>query len=147
MVKKTKMGESGKKEKIILTVGKRKRSVAKARFRIGAGRVLINEKPLDLWEPEYARLRIREPLMLADNLPSQLDIKVNVRGGGVTGQADAIRQAIAKGLVEFSRDENLKKIFLDYDRNLLVYDYRRTEPHKPSRSRQGARRHKQRSKR
>ncbi|MEM0473237.1 MAG: 30S ribosomal protein S9, partial [Candidatus Aenigmatarchaeota archaeon] len=60
---------------------------------------------------------------------------------------DAIRQAIAKGLVEITKNHELKKRLIDYDRNLIVYDYRRTEPHKPSRSRQNARRHKQRSKR
>ena len=62
-------------------------------------------------------------------------------------QADATRQAIAKGLVEYFDNKNLKDKYLEYDRNLLVYDSRRTEPHKPSRSSQGARRHKQRSKR
>jgi len=141
------MAKNEKKEKIVLAVGKRKTAVARARIKAGSGTVTINDKPLDLWEPEYARLRIREPLMIAEKLAEQVDIKVNVRGGGITGQSDAIRQAIAKGLVEFFNNEELKKKYLDYDRNLLVYDYRRKEPRKPSRSRKGARRHKQRSKR
>jgi len=135
------------KEKIIFTVGKRKTSVARARIKSGTGSIVINGVSLDLFQPESARLRIREPLMMADSLSSKLDIKINVKGGGISSQADAIRQAIAKGLVEFSKDEQLKKKFLEFDRNLLVYDFRRTEPHKPSRSRQNARRHKQRSKR
>ena len=135
------------KERLILATGKRKTAVARARVKTGLGRVTINDIPIDLWQPEYARNKIREPLLLADELNQKVDIKVSANHGGVVSQADAIRQAIAKGMVEFFNDEKLKKIYLDYDRNLLVYDPRRTEPHKPSRSRKGARRHKQRSKR
>jgi small subunit ribosomal protein S9 len=139
--------EETQKNKMTLVTGKRKTSVARARVKPGLGVITINDVPLDLWQPEFARIRIREPLLLADELSQKVDIKINVKSGGVASQADAIRQAIAKGLVEFFNDEKLKKIYLDYDRNLLVYDPRRTEPHKPSRSRKGARRHKQRSKR
>lgn len=135
------------REKIILATGKRKTAVARTTIRAGIGKVMINGKPLDLWEPEYTRLRIREPLLLAGNITQKVDIRVNVRGGGINSQADAIRQSIAKGMVEFFNDEKLKNIYLEYDRGLLVYDPRRTEPHKPSRSSKGARRHKQRSKR
>jgi len=140
-------GKKTEKEKIAVATGKRKTAVAMARIKAGLGHVTINDYPIDLWQPEYTRLRIREPLILADELTQKVDIKVNVKHGGISSQADAVRQAIAKGLVEFFKDEKLKKLFLDYDRNLLVYDPRRTEPHKPSRSRKGARRHKQRSKR
>jgi len=143
MVKK----ETSKKDRIVVATGKRKTAVARARVKPGLGRVIINDVPLDLWQPEYARIKIREPLLLVNELSQKVDIRVNVRSGGISSQADAIRQAIAKGMVEFFNDEKLKKIYLDYDRNLLVYDSRRTEPHKPSRSRKGARRHKQRSKR
>jgi small subunit ribosomal protein S9 len=135
------------KEKIVLATGKRRTAVARARIKAGLGHVTINDVPLDIWQPEYARVKIREPLIIADELSQKVDIKVNSSHGGIVSQADAIRQAIAKGMVEFFNDEKLKKIYLDYDRNLLVYDPRRTEPHKPSRSRKGARRHKQRSKR
>lgn len=143
MVKK----EELKKDRIVVVTGKRKTAVARARVKPGLGKVTINDIPLDIWQPEYSRIKIREPLILANELSQKIDIKVNVRSGGISSQADAIRQAIAKGIVEFFNDEKLKKIYLDYDRNLLVYDSRRTEPHKPSRSRKGARRHKQRSKR
>jgi len=143
----TKKEEVPKKDRIVVVTGKRKTAVARARVKPGLGIVTINDVTLDLWQPEYERIKIREPLLLADELSQKVDIKVIVRSGGVSSQADAIRQAIAKGMVEFFNDEKLKKIYLDYDRNLLVYDPRRTEPHKPSRSRKGARRHKQRSKR
>lgn len=146
MIKKTEEKKQ-KKEKTIIATGKRKTSIARARVKSGSGKVMINDIPLDLWSPEYMRLKIREPLLLAGDLYKSADIKVSVRGGGVSSQADAIRQSIAKGIVEFFNDENLKKRYLEYDRNLLVYDSRRTEPHKPSRSKKGARRHKQRSKR
>jgi small subunit ribosomal protein S9 len=135
------------KENFVLATGKRKTAVAKARVKAGTGRITINDVPLDLWQPEYQRLKIREPLLLAGDIVQTVDISVNVRHGGISSQAEAVRQAISKGLVEFFNDQKLKKVYLDFDRNLLVYDPRRTEPHKPSRSRKGARRHKQRSKR
>jgi small subunit ribosomal protein S9 len=131
----------------VFATGKRKTSVARAVLKQGDGKVLINDVPLDLYEPEFGRLRIREVFMLADKLAEKYDIKVNVRGGGISSRVDAIRQAIAKALVEATNNEELKRKFLEFDRSLLVYDFRRTEPHKPSRSRQGSRRHKQRSKR
>ncbi|MGC8993587.1 MAG: 30S ribosomal protein S9, partial [Candidatus Aenigmatarchaeota archaeon] len=79
-----------------------------------------------------------------------IDIYVNVRSGGLVGQAEAIRQAIAKGLIRYTKDKKLKQKFIEYDRNLLVYDPRRNEPHHASgkgASKRGSRRHKQRSKR
>jgi len=136
-----------KKEKIITSTGKRKLAVARARIKSGTGKILINSKPLEFWGSELLRLRIKEPLILAGDLAKKVDIIVNVKSGGLTGQTDSIRMAIAKGLVDFFKSEDLKQKFLQYDRNLLVFDFRRTEPHKPSRSKAGSRRHKQRSKR
>jgi small subunit ribosomal protein S9 len=134
-------------EKVIVATGKRKEAVARARIRKGTGKVTVNRFSLDLWSPEYTRLRIREPLIIAGDLASKVDVSVTASGGGKAGQSDAIRQSIAKAMVEFYNDEKLKKAYADFDRNLLSFDDRRTEPHKPSRSRKGARRHKQRSKR
>ncbi|MEM7825709.1 MAG: 30S ribosomal protein S9 [Candidatus Aenigmatarchaeota archaeon] len=135
------------KPKIIISLGKRKSSVARAKIKIGSGKVTINSKPIETWGTEMMRMKIMEPLILAGNFSKKVDIKVKVVGGGITGQTDATRMAIATGLVEFLKDEELKKRFLEYDRNLLVADIRRPEPRKPSRSKKGARRHKQRSKR
>lgn len=136
-----------KKEKVITSTGKRKLAVARARIKSGTGKILVNSKPLEFWGTELLRLRIKEPLILAGDLAKKVDISINVKSGGLTGQTDSIRMAIAKGLVDFFKSENLKQKFLQYDRNLLVFDFRRTEPHKPSRSKAGSRRHKQRSKR
>jgi small subunit ribosomal protein S9 len=134
-----------RKKVSIHTVGKRKKAIARAFAKLGTGRIYINGKPLELIEPEPVKLFIKEPLILAGDVASNLDIKVNVKGGGIFGQATAAREAIAKVLVEY--DKSLKDKFLEYDRTLLVSDSRRTEPHKPSRSKKGPRRHKQRSKR
>jgi small subunit ribosomal protein S9 len=131
---------------VIFTVGKRKRAVARARIKKGAGAVEINKRPLVFFSNEIAVMKIREPLMLAGEDVKRFDISVNVKGGGIMSQAEACRQAVARGLVQIM-GSNIKQRFLAYDRSLLVYDPRRTEPHKPSRSSKGARRYKQRSKR
>jgi small subunit ribosomal protein S9 len=139
-----------KKEKTILEVGKRRLAIARAVIKEGTGKVFINSKPLDLWGTDVLRLWVKEPLILAGDLAKAVDIYVNVRSGGIVGQAEAVRQAIAKALVRYSKDKKLKQKFLEYDRNLLVYDPRRNEPHHASgkgASKRGSRRHKQRSKR
>ena len=102
-----------KKQKITIITGKRKTSLARARLKEGAGKITINNVPLDIYQPEYTRLKIREPLILAGDLTKKVDININVRGGGVVSQADAIRQSIAKGMVDFFKNENLKKVYLD----------------------------------
>lgn len=147
--KTSKTRKKAKKKKIdyVFVTGKRKKAVARAKVKAGKGKVTINSKPMKLWGTEMLRLWLKEPLSIGEQFAKSVDITINVRGGGISAQAEACRLAIARGLVEHSKDKKLKKRFLDYDRNLLVYDPRRTEPHKPSRSRKGARRHKQRSKR
>jgi small subunit ribosomal protein S9 len=134
-----------KKKIMIQKTGKRKRAIARAVAQSGSGEIVINNKPLEIFEPEMLKLFIKEPLMIAGEGVKDLDISVDVKGGGVFGQASAARQAIAKILVE--HDKGLKEKFLSYDRTLLVADARRTEAHKPSASKRGPRRHKQRSKR
>lgn len=134
-----------KKKILIHKIGKRKKAIARATASPGTGKIKINKKTLSEIQPEIARLMIKEPLIIGKSTADKLDIYVNVKGGGMMGQASAIRLAIAKILVE--RDKTLKEKFLNYDRSLLIADVRRTEPHKPSRSKAGPRRHKQRSKR
>jgi small subunit ribosomal protein S9 len=144
--KKPEQKKEAKKPQSVFTTGKRKKAVARAKFVAGKGSVKVNGKPIELYDSEILRLRMMEPLMLAGDAAKSYDIRVNVRGGGPMGQADAARQAIARGLVELVGG-NLKQVYMSYDRNLLVFDPRRTEPHKPPRSSQGPRRYKQRSKR
>lgn len=135
-----------KKKKVIQSFGKRKSSVARASIVPGRGRVKINSSPLEVWGNELARMRIREPLLLAGEKASEYDFNVTVYGGGISSQAEAIRMSIARCFVKAEKD--LKSRFLDYDRNLLAFDPRRNEPHHAGgASQRGSRRHKQRSKR
>ncbi|MEM2943454.1 MAG: 30S ribosomal protein S9 [Methanomassiliicoccales archaeon] len=116
---------------IINTTGKRKTAIARAVIRKGSGIVRINSIPLNIYSPEMARLKIMEPLILVGEKASTVDIEVNVQGGGVMGQAEASRTAIAKALVQFFGDEDLAKMFKQYDRSLLISDPRRKLPKKP----------------
>lgn len=117
-------------KKVIHTSGKRKTAIARGRFREGKGRIRINKKPLELYQPELARLKITEPLTLAGELADKVDVDVKVIGGGVMGQAEAARMVIAKGLVQWTGDMDLKEKYNQYDRTMLVGDPRRSEPKK-----------------
>jgi len=130
-------------KKIANTTGKRKTSIAKATVVKGAGRVRINNLPIEFYEPAVARWKIMEPLKLAEHHVNTVDIDVNVSGGGFMSQANAIRTAIAKGLVEYTGDPALRLSFLGYDRDLLVSDSRIKESKKPLG--RGARRKRQKS--
>ncbi len=130
--------------KVVNSSGKRKTAIARATIKGGKGRVRINSVPLEVLEPELARLKMMEPLELAGTDKSvKIDIEVNVNGGGVMGQATATRTAIARGLVEYFEDEELKVKYRTFDRSLLVNDPRRSEP-KPPLGR-GARKKRQKS--
>ena len=98
---------------------------------------------MEFYQPELARLKIQEPLQLAGKHTNRIDINVSVMGGGVMGQAEASRTAIARGIVEWSGDEKLQKLFQSYDRALLVNDTRRKEPKHPMG--RGARKKRQKS--
>ena len=119
--------------KNVLTSGKRKRAIARAFANQGTGIVRINSIPIEFMQPKLIRLKMQEPLIIAGELASKVDISIQVRGGGTLGQADACRLAIAKALVEFTKNDKLKETFLAYDRNMLVADVRRKEPAKPNR--------------
>ncbi len=130
-------------DKVVHTSGKRKRAVARATLKPGKGQVFINHKPLEQYNPEMYRMMIEEPLIIAGKNASKIDVDVNVFGGGVSGQAQAIRLAIGRGLVEyFSNDKGLKAALEEYDRTLLVADDRRKEVNKPNRSKARAKRQK-----
>ena len=116
---------------VVHTSGTRKRSTARATLRTGTGVVRINSLRLDNYQPNIARQRILEPLMIAGDTSARVNIDVSVSGGGVNGQADAVRVAIARALV--AHNKNLEPRFLDYDRQLLVPDVRRKETSKPNR--------------
>ncbi len=117
-------------KKAIHTSGKRKRAVARATLRSGKGIVTVNNILLDVYNPSMARMRIQEPLILAGSRAKNVNVSINVLGGGASSQADAARLALAKALAE--NDNTLKQVFLDYDRQLLVADVRRKESAKPN---------------
>ncbi|MEM1689817.1 MAG: 30S ribosomal protein S9 [Candidatus Hadarchaeales archaeon] len=117
--------------KTVIATGRRKRALARAVVRSGSGRVFINGKPVETIEPELARLKIMEPLMLVPELGGKVDIEVKVEGGGVMGQAEAVRTAIARGLLQFFEDQQLREKFKQYDWTLVKSDTRFKEPKKP----------------
>jgi len=142
------MARKGKK--VVHTSGKRKTAVARATVKVGKGRVRVNSDPIEILQPALSRRKAMEPLIIADamNRLSKVDINILTHGGGVMGQTDAIRTAIARGLVHYNGgaeglDEELRDEYLRFDRSLLVNDPRRKEPkHQLGR---GARRKKQKS--
>ena len=116
--------------KNIITSGRRKQSIARAVLSEGNGKITINNMDLKVYSTDLARLKVREPLMLASEVASKVDIYIIVRGGGYINQADAARLAVARALVQYNG--KLKELFLDYDRQLLVADIRTREISKPN---------------
>jgi small subunit ribosomal protein S9 len=116
--------------RIVVSTGKRKTSLAKATIKNGQGRIRINGRPIEIFQPEIAKLRIMEPLILFGDDWKRYDIRVRVQGGGFMSQADAIRMAIATGLFQMSQDFEARSRMLEHDRTMLVGDPRRTEPKK-----------------
>ncbi|OYT42385.1 MAG: 30S ribosomal protein S9 [Candidatus Altiarchaeales archaeon ex4484_43] len=134
-------------DKFVHKSGKRKTAIARTTIKEGKGRIIINSVPLGIYQPEISRLRIQETLMLASDFVdlNKLDISVSVHGGGVLGQADAIRSSIARGLVEFTDNDDLLNRYLAHDRTIIAGDHRQTETHKPSQSSKGPRHKRQKS--
>jgi small subunit ribosomal protein S9 len=117
--------------KIINTSGKRKTAVARATLREGKGRIRINSVPLDIYGSELVRMKISEALVLAPGVADTLDITIDVSGGGINGQAEAIRTALGRGILSWTNETAIKEIYLGYDRTLLVNDSRQKEAKKP----------------
>ena len=142
------MARKGKK--VVHMSGKRKTAVARATVKAGKGRVRVNSEPIEILQPALSRRKAMEPLIIADAMKrlAKVDINILTHGGGIMGQTDAIRTAIARGLVHYNGgaeglDEELRDEYLRFDRSLLVNDPRRKDPkHQLGR---GARRKKQKS--
>jgi small subunit ribosomal protein S9 len=128
---------------VIETSGARKTAVARATIKEGKGRIRINGTPIEIYQPELAKLKMMEPVMLAGDKVKVVDISVNTQGGGVIGQAEAARTAISRAIIDFFKDQDLEKTFKEYDRALLVNDVRKKLPKKPGGT--GARKKKQKS--
>lgn len=108
------------------TTGRRKRSVARARVRPGTGQMTINGRPFEVYFPTAAqRMVVSEPLRVTER-DEMYDIDATIHGGGVSGQAGALRMAIARSLVEIDPESRatLKRS------GLLTRDSRKKESKK-----------------
>jgi small subunit ribosomal protein S9 len=86
--------------------GRRKTAVARVFLRPGTGKIVVNDKPVDVFfSRETGRMIVRQPLVLTDHLTT-FDIKINVDGGGESGQAGAVRHGITRALIHY--DASLK---------------------------------------
>ena len=121
-----------KEKRKLVVSGKRKTAVAKATIEDGSGVVTFNKRPLSFLS-DLQKLEISEPLVIAKDVLGELnfDIALNVTGGGIACQVEAGRLAIAKAIVRFVKNDDLKNAFLAYDRNMLIADTRRKEACKP----------------
>jgi small subunit ribosomal protein S9 len=121
--------------------GRRKSSVARVRIKPGSGKVMINERKVDeYFHVDKDRTAVQAPLKAVNGLTS-FDVFVNVKGGGTTGQADAVKQGIARALKNY--DPTMLNILRDT--GYLTRDSRMVERKKPGKP--GARRSFQFSKR
>jgi small subunit ribosomal protein S9 len=102
----------------IQTVGKRKTAVARVWLKPGTGQIVINHKPMDEYIVRATdKLVIRQPLVLTETL-EKYDVYITVKGGGISGQAGAIRHGISRALIGISPElrPTLKKVsFLTRD--------------------------------
>jgi small subunit ribosomal protein S9 len=117
--------------KIINTSGKRKTAIARATLKAGKGMIRVNSVPLEVYGSDVTRMKISEPLLLVPNAINGIDVIIDVAGGGVMGQAEAVRTALARGILQWHNDPQMKDIYLTYDRTLLVNDSRQKEAKKP----------------
>jgi small subunit ribosomal protein S9 len=95
----------------IQTVGRRKNAIVRVRIRPGSGTFTLNGRTLEAYFPSKVHQQVvREPLTVSERIDT-LDVVANLRGGGVTGQAGALRLAIARALCELDADDRpaLKK--------------------------------------
>lgn len=81
--------------------GRRKSAVARVYLKPGKGDIIVNDKPVDVFfSRETGRMVVRQPLVLIDKL-TEFDIRVNVDGGGESGQAGAVRHGITRALIQY----------------------------------------------
>jgi small subunit ribosomal protein S9 len=110
--------------------GARKTARATAAIYPGSGRIRVNGSPVEIWEPEVARLHLMGPTMVVGELREKYDIDVNVAGGGFMGQADAAAMAIARAYVDQVRGNEMRGRMNAYNKYLLSGDPRQAEPKK-----------------
>lgn len=120
---------AGQANNQIQTVGRRKRSVARVLLRPGTGEWTVNGRTMaDYFPRPTHQIRIAEPLKVA-GLETDFDVTIRVRGGGLTGQSDAVRMGLSRALVE--HDEELRPALRE--KGMLTRDARQVERKKPGR--------------
>ncbi len=110
--------------------GARKTARATAAISLGAGRIRVNGTPVELWEPEPARLHLLGPVRVVGELREKYDLDVSVAGGGFMGQADAAAMAIARAYVDQVRGSEIRDKLNAHNKYLLSGDPRQAEPKK-----------------
>lgn len=120
------------KYKKVYASGKRKSAVARAIIKTGNGKITFNGKNYETLQM-FDKLKLAEPLKITEHVLGKIDfdVKLTVKGGGEKGQIDAARLSMAKAIIDYTKSEELRQAFLQYDRNLLVADIRRKEAYKP----------------
>lgn len=114
---------------VVNTIGRRKKSIARIYLTEGKGECTVNGKDFKEYFPTIAlQYRVTQPFLITEN-EGKYDVKVNVNGGGITGQAEALRLAISRALVQI--DEGLKPS-LKHE-GLMTRDPRMVERKKPGR--------------
>ncbi|MCL4378926.1 MAG: 30S ribosomal protein S9 [Candidatus Marsarchaeota archaeon] len=129
----TRRKSAKKTVKVVLVKSKRKEAIARASAKVGKGRILINKRSIDSVESDVYRSAIEEPINISSitkELAGRMEMKISAKGGGASGQAQAIRSAVAKAISKFADTDTVRKEYMRYDRSLLVDDYRRVEPKK-----------------
>ncbi len=122
-----------KKNKPVMEKARRKMAVARARLMPGAARITFNNFDIATLKPKELREMILEPVNISSitkEIAGKSDISIVAYGGGSSGQAQAARSALAKVLAKASSSDVIKKMYMDYDRTLLVDDVRQVEPKK-----------------
>ncbi|MDO8627392.1 MAG: 30S ribosomal protein S9 [Candidatus Diapherotrites archaeon] len=119
------------KVKGVYAKAKKKTASASAIIKKGVGRITINKRNIKLINPRYLYEFVHEPLdFVGQDFLNDVDISINVKGGGYMAQAIAARAVIAKAIVNYTNDPKLKDEYTLYDRTLLVDDFRRKESKK-----------------
>jgi small subunit ribosomal protein S9 len=127
---------------VINAIGRRKSAIARAYVSVGSGNITINNRELNNYFPSgILQYIVKQPLSLTGS-EGKYDIKVNLDGGGITGQAEALRLAIARALCEIDKEAHRPVLKAN---GLLTRDAREVERKKPGQP--GARKRFQFSKR
>jgi small subunit ribosomal protein S9 len=92
---------------VIHKIGRRKTAVARVYLSEGKGNITVNKREMEVYFPTATlQYKVKQPLALTDNDKS-FDIKINVFGGGITGQAEAIRLALSRALCEINEEHRI----------------------------------------